>query len=90
MDEGARAPLNDRCGEGQFAGLVTKDLQGANRMCRPFGQSGGRIVMSAPLHVHNDNEQRGSDMPSMFPQAVSPPTANFPALSRNARRLMSP
>jgi hypothetical protein len=86
MDEGARAPLNDRCGEGQFAGLVTKDLQGANRMCRPFGQSGGRIVMSAPLHVHNDNEQRGSDMPSMFPQAVSPPTARMyaPPWARDA------
>jgi hypothetical protein len=42
--------------------------------------------MSAPLHVHNDNEQRGSDMPSMFPQAVSPPTARMyaPPWARDA------
>ncbi|MGZ6229126.1 MAG: hypothetical protein ACXWNE_13450 [Candidatus Binataceae bacterium] len=42
--------------------------------------------MSAPLHVHNDNEQRGSDAPSMFPQAVSPPTARMyaPPWARDA------
>ncbi len=42
--------------------------------------------MSAPLHVHNDNEQRGSDTPSMFPQAVSPPTARMyaPPWARDA------
>jgi len=53
MDEGARAPLNGRCGEGQFAGPVTITSRGQTGVCKPFGQSGGRIVMSAPIHVHN-------------------------------------
>src|SRR4051812_11381950 len=63
-----------------------QDLQGANRLSKPFGQGGGRTVMSAPLHVHNDNEQRGSDTPSMFPRAVSPPKARMyaPPWARDA------
>src|SRR3954454_13065030 len=42
--------------------------------------------MSAPLHVHNDNEERVGDAPSMFPQIVKPSSARMyaPPWARDA------
>jgi hypothetical protein len=42
--------------------------------------------MSAPLHVHNDNEERAGDATSMFPQMVNPPSARMyaPPWARDA------
>jgi hypothetical protein len=41
--------------------------------------------MSAPLHVHNDNEERAGDAPSMFPQIVKPSAKMYaPPWARDA------